>query len=38
MTLEATTAEIAGTCTRIRHLSESILEAALAAEGRGINF
>jgi dihydrolipoamide dehydrogenase len=38
MTLEATTAEIAGTCHAHPTLSEAILEAALAAEGRGINF
>jgi dihydrolipoamide dehydrogenase len=38
MTLEATTAEIAGTSHAHPTLSEAILEAALAAEGRGINF
>jgi dihydrolipoamide dehydrogenase len=38
MTLEATTAEVAGTCHAHPTLSEAILEAALAAEGRGINF
>ena len=38
MTLEATTAEIAGTSHAHPTLSESIMEAALAAEGRGINF
>jgi dihydrolipoamide dehydrogenase len=38
MTLEATTAEIAATCHAHPTLSEAILEAALAAEGRGINF
>jgi len=38
MTLEATTAEIAGTCHAHPTLSEAILESALAAEGRGINF
>jgi len=38
MTLEATSAEIAGTCHAHPTLSEAILEAALAAEGRGINF
>ena len=38
LTLEATTAEIAGTCHAHPTLSEAILEAALAAEGRGINF
>ncbi len=38
MTLEATTAEIAGTCHAHPTLSEAILEAALAAEGRSINF
>jgi dihydrolipoamide dehydrogenase len=38
MTLEATTAEIAGTCHAHPTLSEAILEATLAAEGRAINF
>jgi len=38
MTLEATTSEIAGTCHAHPTLSEAILEAALAAEGRSINF
>jgi dihydrolipoamide dehydrogenase len=38
LTLEATTAELAGTCHAHPTLSEAILEAALAAEGRGINF
>ena len=38
MTLEATTAEIAGTAHAHPTLSEAIMEAALAAEGRGINF
>jgi len=38
MTLEATTAEIAGTSHAHPTLSEAIMEAALAAEGRGINF
>jgi dihydrolipoamide dehydrogenase len=38
MTLEATTAELAGTCHAHPTLSEAIMEAALAAEGRGINF
>jgi dihydrolipoamide dehydrogenase len=38
MTLEATTAEIAATSHAHPTLSEAILEAALAAEGRGINF
>jgi len=38
MTLEATSAEIAATCHAHPTLSEAILEAALAAEGRGINF
>jgi dihydrolipoamide dehydrogenase len=38
MTLEATTGEIAGTCHAHPTLSEAILEAALAAEGRSINF
>ena len=38
MTLEATTAEIAGTSHAHPTLSEAILEAALSAEGRGINF
>ncbi len=38
MTLEATTAEIAATCHAHPTLSEALLEAALAAEGRSINF
>lgn len=38
MTLEATTAEIAGTSHAHPTLAEAILEAALAAEGRSINF
>ncbi len=38
MTLEATTGEIAATSHAHPTLSEAILEAALAAEGRGINF
>jgi dihydrolipoamide dehydrogenase len=38
MTLEATTGELAATCHAHPTLSEAILEAALAAEGRGINF
>jgi len=38
MTLEATTSEIAATCHAHPTLSEAIMEAALAAEGRGINF
>jgi dihydrolipoamide dehydrogenase len=38
MTLEATTSEVAGTCHAHPTLSEAILEAALAAEGRSINF
>jgi dihydrolipoamide dehydrogenase len=38
LTLEATTAEIAATSHAHPTLSEAILEAALAAEGRGINF
>jgi dihydrolipoamide dehydrogenase len=38
MTLEATTAEIAATPHAHPTLSEAILEAALAAEGRGVNF
>lgn len=38
MTLEATTAEIAATCHAHPTMSEAILEAALAAEGRSINF
>lgn len=38
LTLEATTSEIAGTPHAHPTLSEAILEAALAAEGRGINF
>jgi dihydrolipoyl dehydrogenase len=38
MTLEATTSEIAATTHAHPTLSEAILEAALAAEGRSINF
>ncbi len=38
MTLEATTAEVASTCHAHPTLSEAILESALAAEGRAINF
>ncbi len=38
MTLEATTAEVAHTCHAHPTLSEAILEATLAAEGRGIHF
>jgi dihydrolipoamide dehydrogenase len=38
MTLEATTAEIGATCHAHPTLSEALLEAALAAEGRAINF
>jgi dihydrolipoamide dehydrogenase len=38
MTLEATTSEIANTSHAHPTLSEALLEAALAAEGRGINF
>ena len=38
MTLEATPSEIAGTSHAHPTLSEAILEAALAAEGRAINF
>jgi len=38
MTLESTTAEIAATCHAHPTLSEAILESALAAEGRAINF
>jgi len=38
MTLEATTSEIAATCHAHPTLSEAILEAALAAEERSINF
>jgi dihydrolipoamide dehydrogenase len=37
-TLEATTAELSGTVHAHPTLSEAIMEAALAAEGRGINF
>lgn len=37
MTLEATTREVAATCHAHPTLSEAILEAALAAEGRSIN-
>jgi dihydrolipoamide dehydrogenase len=38
LTLEATTREIAATCHAHPTLSEAILEAALSAEGRSINF
>jgi dihydrolipoamide dehydrogenase len=38
MTLEATTEEVAHTCHAHPTLSEAILEATLAAEGRGIHF
>ena len=38
LTLEATTSEIAGTSHAHPTLSEALLEAALAAEGRSINF
>jgi dihydrolipoamide dehydrogenase len=38
LTLEATTSEIAGTVHAHPTLSEALLEAALAAEGRSINF
>jgi dihydrolipoamide dehydrogenase len=38
MTLEATTTEVTATSHAHPTLSEAILEAALAAEGRGINF
>jgi dihydrolipoamide dehydrogenase len=38
MTLEATTTEVGGTVHAHPTLSEAILEAALAAEGRAINF
>ena len=38
MALEATTAEIAATCHAHPTLSEALFEAALAAEGRAINF
>ena len=38
MTLESTTREIAATCHAHPTLSEAILEASLAAEGRAINF
>jgi dihydrolipoamide dehydrogenase len=38
MTLEATTEEVAQTCHAHPTLSEAILEATLAAEGRSINF
>ena len=38
MTLESTTAEVAATCHAHPTLSEAILEAALSAEGRSINF
>ena len=37
-TLEATTAELAGTVHAHPTLSEAIMEAALSAEGRSINF
>jgi dihydrolipoamide dehydrogenase len=37
MTLEATTGEVAATCHAHPTLSEALLEAALAAEGRSIN-
>jgi dihydrolipoamide dehydrogenase len=37
-TLEATTAELTGTVHAHPTLSEAIMEAALNAEGRGINF
>jgi dihydrolipoamide dehydrogenase len=37
-TLEATTAELSGTVHAHPTLSEAIMEAALSAEGRGINF
>lgn len=37
-TLEATTAELSGTVHAHPTLAEAIMEAALAAEGRGINF
>jgi len=38
MNLEMTTEEISGTCHAHPTLSEAILEAALAAEGRGIHY
>jgi len=38
MTLEATTAEVAATCHAHPTLSEALLESALLAEGRGVNF
>ncbi len=38
MTLESTTSEIGATCHAHPTLSEAILESALAAEGRAINF
>jgi len=38
LTLEATTREIAATCHAHPTLAEAILEAALSAEGRSINF
>lgn len=38
MTLEATTTEIGATCHAHPTLSEAILEASLAAEGRSLNF
>lgn len=38
MTLESTTTEIAATCHAHPTLSEAIMEAALAAEGRALNF
>ena len=37
-TLEATTAELSGTVHAHPTLAEAIMEAALNAEGRGINF
>ena len=37
-TLESTTAELSGTVHAHPTLSEAIMEAALQAEGRGINF
>ncbi len=38
MNLEATVRELGGTCHAHPTLSEAIMEAALAAEGRSINF
>jgi dihydrolipoamide dehydrogenase len=38
MTLEATTDEVAATCHAHPTLSEALLESALLAQGRGINF